>query len=155
MQCAQVLDRVIAKAGGNNWWTTITARAKVQQLVQRYKGGNSLVEAGMQADNYGLCSHTRVALSKCAQVYITPSTQHSPQQEMNYKQPESLPFSPLLSRPAFNSGLYSTVWDPSTHYVLLLQVLHPDRLAARIHCKLKPVVELLKVASPVSVGAND
>lgn len=58
-------DRVVARAVSANWWSTLTGRLKAQRLVQRYRGGERLLEAAKHADSYGLCSHTRVALGKC------------------------------------------------------------------------------------------
>ena len=69
----QVADRVVARGGGANWWSTLTGRLKVQRLVQRYRGGARLLEAAKDADSYGLCSHTRVALGKCGPGTISPA----------------------------------------------------------------------------------
>jgi len=33
----QVLDRVIAKAGGEDWWTALSGRVKAQNLLAAYQ----------------------------------------------------------------------------------------------------------------------
>ena len=68
-----MVDRVVARTGGTNWWSTLTGRLKVQRLVERYRGGARILKAAKHADNYGLCSHTRVELSKCALGSSLPS----------------------------------------------------------------------------------
>ncbi|KAK9808249.1 hypothetical protein WJX73_003474 [Symbiochloris irregularis] len=56
-----VLDRVLAKAGGPNWWTSISGRAKAQKMLATHKGGQHVGDTLKDLSNYCLCSRTRLS----------------------------------------------------------------------------------------------
>lgn len=39
----KVLDRVLAKLGGRNWWTTLAGRARVQTMFSAFRNDNAKV----------------------------------------------------------------------------------------------------------------
>lgn len=39
----QVLDRVLGKAGGPNWWLALLGRARAQQMYAAHRRGNRVV----------------------------------------------------------------------------------------------------------------
>jgi len=41
----QVLDRVIAKVGGKEWWANLSGRAKAQQMWTAHRGGAKVVSS--------------------------------------------------------------------------------------------------------------
>ena len=66
----QVLDRVMAKVGGNRWWTAIGGRIKAQRLYKSMvsddrSGSNArgAMESFKDLQNYALCARSRVQLA--------------------------------------------------------------------------------------------
>eukprot|EP00884_Botryococcus_braunii_P003685 jgi/Botrbrau1/13317/Bobra.0315s0015.1 len=60
-----VLDRVLAKLGGRNWWTALGARARVQTMMSTYKNDNGKVgDILKNLNNYSLCHRTRIGIGK-------------------------------------------------------------------------------------------
>lgn len=59
----QVLDRVLLKTGGDDWWSTLSGRVKAQNLVHAYQD-NRLIDELKDASNYILCSNTKISLGK-------------------------------------------------------------------------------------------
>ena len=43
LRLTQVLDRVIAKVGGRNWWANLSGRAKAQQMWAAHQSGAKVV----------------------------------------------------------------------------------------------------------------
>ena len=39
----QVLDRVLARTGGESWWAALSSRARVQRMIRSHRRGNKLV----------------------------------------------------------------------------------------------------------------
>ena len=51
------------KAGGEEWWSTLTGRVKAQTLAQAYQD-NRLTDELKDSSNYILCSNTKLSLGK-------------------------------------------------------------------------------------------
>ncbi|KAL0051417.1 hypothetical protein WJX82_007067 [Trebouxia sp. C0006] len=59
-----VLDRVIAKVGGKEWWANLSGRAKAQQMWTAHRGGAKVGDALKNLNSYGLNARTRFALGR-------------------------------------------------------------------------------------------
>lgn len=59
-----VLDRVIAKVGGKQWWANLSGRAKAQQMWTAHRGGAKVGDALKNLNSYGLNARTRFALGR-------------------------------------------------------------------------------------------
>jgi hypothetical protein len=57
-----VLDRVIAKVGGRNWWTTISGRIKSQRMYASATRDGLKLKALRDLSSYALCGRTRIQL---------------------------------------------------------------------------------------------
>lgn len=59
-----VLDRVIAKVGGKEWWANLSGRAKAQQMWAAHRGGAKVGDALKNLNSYALNARTRFALGR-------------------------------------------------------------------------------------------
>ncbi|KAH7622361.1 hypothetical protein NADE_004948 [Nannochloris sp. 'desiccata'] len=57
-----VLDRVITKVGGRNWWTTISGRIKSQRMYASATRDGLKFKALKDLSSYALCGRTRIQL---------------------------------------------------------------------------------------------
>jgi hypothetical protein len=57
-----VLDRVITKLGGRNWWTTISGRVKSQRIYASATRDGLKLKALRDLSSYALCGRTRIQL---------------------------------------------------------------------------------------------
>jgi hypothetical protein len=60
-----VLDRVLAKAGGQRWWAALSGRVKAQRAYALAASTQtSRLEAARDLGNYGLCARARAQLGR-------------------------------------------------------------------------------------------
>ncbi|PSC71107.1 rRNA-processing EFG1 [Micractinium conductrix] len=60
-----VLDRVLARAGGQRWWAALSGRVKAQRAYNRAKAGEGRkLEAVRDLGNYALCARGRFRLGR-------------------------------------------------------------------------------------------
>ncbi|KAK9843446.1 hypothetical protein WJX81_003011 [Elliptochloris bilobata] len=59
-----VLDRVMGKTGGPNWWLALLGRARAQQMYAAHRRGNRVGQTLKDLNNYSLCARTHVGVGK-------------------------------------------------------------------------------------------
>ncbi len=71
-----MLDRVLARTGGRNWWSVLLGRARAQRIWRLHREGMRTADALRCADNYSLASRTRVGFGRCARQGVRSPTLH-------------------------------------------------------------------------------
>ncbi|KAL3142995.1 hypothetical protein ABBQ38_003276 [Trebouxia sp. C0009 RCD-2024] len=61
-----VLDRVLARVGGRQWWANLSGRAKAQQIWAAHQSGAKVGDALKDLNNYGLSARGRYAFGRNA-----------------------------------------------------------------------------------------